>query len=82
MTKKWEELTEKFNAKSEDGRIFHILVYTTMIGATNMSNPNTPPIQGLKAARTSEGYPVCQTEEEDTFKILAPTGEIIVHRVR
>jgi hypothetical protein len=79
MPKEWEELTEEFNAKSPDGRVFHIRVYTKMIDATNMSNGDAPPIQGMKTARTSEGDH-CYDIDEDSLKIVEL--DLIVRRVR
>ena len=69
MSKKWEEQTDEFDAESEDGRRFRILVYTTMIDASSMSNPNAAPIEGLKRACTSDGQN-CNWIDDDTFEIV------------
>jgi len=69
MSKKWEELTEEFDVESEDGQRFHILVFTTMIDASSMSNPNAAPLQGLKRVCTSDGE-ACNRINDDTFEIV------------
>jgi len=69
MSKKWEEQTEEFRAVSEDGRLFHLLVFTTMIDASSMSNPNAAPLKGLKRVCTSDGQN-CNHIGDDTFEIV------------
>jgi hypothetical protein len=66
MSKNWEELTEEFCAVSEDGRLFHLLVFTTMTDASSMSNPNAAPLKGLKRVCTSDGQN-CSHVGDDTF---------------
>lgn len=68
MSKKWEELTDEFNAVSEDGQEFRLLVYTTMIDPSSMSNPNAAPLEGLKRICTSDGQN-CNRIDDDTFEI-------------
>lgn len=65
--KKWEELTDEFDAVSEDGGSFHILVYTTMI--RNSADPNAAPTEGLKRVCTSDGRN-CNRIDDDTFEIM------------
>ena len=69
MPKKWEELTDEFDATSEDGQRFHILIYTTMIGASSMSNPNAAPLHGLKRVCTADGQD-CNRIDDDTFEVV------------
>ena len=69
MSKKWEELTDQFDAESEDGQRFHILIYTTMIDANSTSNHNAAPLEGLKTARTSDGYH-CNYIDDDNWQIV------------
>lgn len=69
MSKKWEELTEEFSAVSEDGRLFRLLVFTTMIDASAMSKPNAAPLKGLKRVCTSDGQH-CNYVDDDTFEIV------------
>lgn len=69
MSRKWEKLTDEFDAESEDGQLFHVLVYTTMHDAHSMTNPNAVPLEGLKRACTSDGQH-CNTVDNDTFEIL------------
>jgi hypothetical protein len=73
MSAKWEEITDEFDAVSEDGEGYHILVYTTMIDVPQTrGNPNPKPLQGLKSARTTEGYG-CNRIDDDTWEIV-PLG--------
>lgn len=62
--------TDEFDAQSEDGRTFHILIYRDVINAGTLTNPNAT-IDGLKSARTTEGYH-CNfiDERESTFEIV------------
>lgn len=69
MLKKWKKLTEKFNAESEDGQQFHMLVFTTMIDVSSGSNPNAAPLEGLKMVCTSDGQD-CNRLDDDTFEIV------------
>ena len=69
MSEKWEELTDEFDAVSEDGQQFHMLVYTTMIDASSRSNPNAAPLAGLKRICTSDGQN-CNRIDDDTFEIV------------
>jgi hypothetical protein len=69
MSKKWDALTDEFDAVSEDGRRFRMLVYTTMIDARSMSNPNAAPLEGLKRVCTSDGDN-CNRVDDDTFEIV------------
>lgn len=69
MSRKWEELTDEFDTDSEDGQRFHILIYTTMIDASTLSNPSAAPLKGLKRACTSEGHN-CNRIDDDTFEIV------------
>jgi len=67
MAKKWEELTDEFDAASDDGQRFHMLVYTTMIDAGAMSQPNAVPL--LKRICTLDGQ-VCNRIDDSTFEIV------------
>lgn len=69
MSKKWRKLTDVFNARSDDGRIFRIYIFTTMIDARSWSDPNAPPVEEMKEARTSDGYP-CNQIDENTWEIV------------
>ena len=69
MPKKWEQLTGEFDAVSDDGQRFHMLVYTTMIDASSMSDPSAAPIEGLTRIRTSDGWN-CNRIDNDTFIIV------------
>ena len=69
MSEKWEDVTDEFDAVSEDGRQFHILVYTTMIDASSRSNPSAAPLKGLKSARTADGLN-CNHIDDKTFEIV------------
>ena len=69
MSGNWEELTDEFIAESDDGQQFHMLVYTTMIDARSSSNPNAPPLKGLKRICTSDGQN-CNRIDENTFEIV------------
>lgn len=65
-----EELTETFDAESEDGERFQIEVYTTMIDAGTLAEPNAPPLQGrLPTFRTSEGH-LCSKNDDGTLEIV------------
>jgi hypothetical protein len=79
MTKKWEELTDEFDAESEDGQRFHVIVYTTMIDTRNMREPNSPPCKGMKEARTAEGYH-CNYIDDKTFEIVELS--LIIKRIQ
>ena len=69
MSKKREELTDEFDAVSEHGEQFGMLVYTTMIDVSSMSTPNAAPLEGLKRICTSEGQN-CNRIDDDTFEIV------------
>ncbi len=69
MSKKWEELTNEFDAESEDGQCFRIQIYTTMIDSSSLSNPNAAPLKGLRTARTSDGYH-CNRIDDDNWEIV------------
>lgn len=69
MSKKWEELTDEFDAVSDDGQQFRMLVYTTMIDASSASNPNAAPLEGFKRICTSDGQN-CNRIDDDTFEIV------------
>jgi hypothetical protein len=69
MSRKREELTEEFDAVSEDGDLFHLLVFTEMIDDSTMSNPNAAPLRGLKRVCTSDGQD-CNHIGDDTFEIV------------
>lgn len=69
MSKKWEELTKEFDAVSEDGQQFHMLVYTTMIDASTKDDPQAAPIEGFKRTCTSYGQS-CNRIDDDTFEIV------------
>ena len=69
MSKNWEELTDEFDAVSEDGQQFRMLVYTTMIDVSSKSNPNAAPLEGLKRICTSDGQN-CNRIDDDTFEIV------------
>jgi len=69
MRKKWEELTDEFDAETEHGERFRILIFTTMIDASSMSNPTAPPVRGLKSARTSQGHH-CNRIDDDNWEIV------------
>ena len=64
-----EKLVDTIDAASEDGRQFRILVYRKLIDARSMSNPNAPPMEGLKRATTSDGHE-CNRIDDDTFLIV------------
>jgi hypothetical protein len=69
MAKRWRELTDEFDAISEDGQRFHVLVYTAMHDTHTMRDPNSPPCEGLKEARSTEGYH-CNYIDDETFEIV------------
>lgn len=69
MTKRGEKVTDEFDAESEDGQRFHIFVYTTMIDTQTMRDANSPPCEGMKEARTTEGYH-CNYIDDETFEIV------------
>ena len=69
MSKNWEELTDEFDAVSEDGQQFRMVVYTTMIDVSSMSNPNAAPLEDLKRICTSDGQN-CNQIDDDTFEIV------------
>jgi len=79
MSNKWEELTEQFAVQAEDGQQFHIEVYTTMIDASSMSNPNASPLEGLKTFRTTDGHN-CNRIDDDNYEIVN-LGCLKVHRI-
>ncbi len=80
MTKIGQELTDEFDAESEDGQRFHLLVYTDMIDAKSMSTPNAPPLEGFKDIRTSDGYP-CNCIDDDNYEIVKLGRLLKVRRV-
>ena len=65
MSKKWEELTEEFDAVSDDGQQFHMQVFTMMIDM----DMNAAPLRGLKRVCTSHGQS-CNGIDDDTFVII------------
>jgi hypothetical protein len=69
VAKKWEKLTDEFDAESEDGQRFHVLVYTTMIDTRTMRDATSPPCEGMKEALTTEGYH-CNYIDDNTFEIV------------
>jgi hypothetical protein len=69
MSKQWEEMTEEFRAVSEDGRLFNLMVFTTMIDVSSTSNPNAAPLKGFKRVCTSDGQD-CNHVDDDTFEIV------------
>ena len=69
MSGKWEELTDQFDALSETGDTYRLLVYTTMIDARTMSDPNAAPLRGLDTVRTTEGHH-CSRIDDDTWEIV------------
>ena len=66
MSKKWEKVTSEFDAISEDGQKFRLLVYTTMIE----TRPGEPPVKGLKCIRTSEGQ-LCNRIDNNTYEVVS-----------
>jgi len=69
MTRKKEKLIDRFIAASDDGRQFTISIYQTMLYERSLSGPSAPPIEGLKEARTSNGYH-CNFIDADRFEIV------------
>lgn len=78
MSKRWQELTDEFAAVSDDGREFRIVVYTTMLDNRTFDDPDAAPSEGLKSARTAEGY-ACNRIDDTTWKIVQL--DLIVRRV-
>ena len=60
--------TDEFEAHSEDGRRFFVTIYTDVINAGTLTDPNAT-IDGLKSARTSEGYH-CNFIDQNTWEIV------------
>lgn len=69
MSKEWEELTDEFDAVSDDGQQFHMLVYTTMTEVSSLSNQNAAPLKGFKRICTSDGQD-CNRIDNNTFEIV------------
>jgi hypothetical protein len=69
MSKQWEKKTEEFRAVSEDGRLFNLLVFTTMTDVSSMSNPNAASLKGPMRVCTSDGQN-CNYVGDDTFEIV------------
>ncbi len=69
MSKKTQEPIDEFDAQSEDGQRFRILIERTIIDTTSLTNPNAVPLKGLRTARTSEGYH-CNRIDDDNWKIV------------
>ena len=65
----WEEITDEFDAVSEDGQSFRVVIYTTMIDASSPDNPNAEPIEGMKRYCTTNGQE-CSRIDGDTFEIV------------
>lgn len=74
-----KKLMDEFDAVSEDGKHFHILVYVKEIDVRSMDKGNEAPLEGLKEVVTSEGYR-CNFIDDNTFEIV-PLG-IKVKRIR
>ena len=71
--------TDEFDVVSEDGRQFHVNVYTTMVDVSTMREPNAPPVPGMKSALTDEGYH-CNRIDDDNWEIVS-LGPLKVSRV-
>jgi len=63
-----EVLTDEFDAESEDGRRFHILIYTEMLDASSKTSAGYKP--GRKRICTSDGHH-CNHIDDDMFEIVA-----------
>ncbi len=81
MSRQWQEVVDDFDAVSEDGQKFHIVVLQTMIDAGHQLRSNPPPRRGLKSARTTDGY-ACNYVDDEAYEVLAPLGEVRVKRLR
>ncbi len=78
MDRKWEELTDEFDAEAGDGTRVHILVYTKKIDARGMGGkPDI--LEGLKRAVTTDGQE-CNHIDDDTFEIVE--SGVRVQRIR
>ena len=67
---RWAETTDEFDAISEDGQTFRIVVSMTMIDNTSSGNPNAKPLEGrLKRYCTSDGQD-CERIDDDTFEVV------------
>jgi len=69
IMKSHEELTDEFNAVSDDGQQFHMVELTTLIDTSSLSNPSGTLIKGLKRICTSDGK-VCNAIDKNTFIIV------------
>lgn len=70
MTKQWEEITDEFDAQSENGQIYRVVVSTTMIDVRSAANRNAVPTEGrLKTYRTSDGHH-CNRIDDNTYQIV------------
>ena len=69
MAKRWKKLTDEFNAEAENGKIYHLRIYTTFMDARSLSDPAAMPVEGLKEVRTIEGYH-CNHIDSETWEIV------------
>lgn len=70
MPRKWEELTDSFNAVSDDGTQYQLHEFTTMQDVTTFDSEGREAMATLKSYRTSEGLH-CNVVDDQTFEIVA-----------
>ena len=72
MSRQWEELTDQFDALSEDRqRHYGLLVYSTMQDVTSLgSNEAETLATGVKRICTKQGH-ACNRIDDQTFEIVA-----------
>lgn len=72
-----EVKTDEFDTESEDGRRFHIIIYTEMLDSSSKNGLGATP--GRKRICTSDGYH-CNLIDDNTFEIVN-LGGLQVKRV-
>ena len=71
MSRRRQELTDEFDLEAEDGRVFHVLEYTTILESPCLGTVKAPPVKGLKDLITSEGYHCnCVDADPEVFEIV------------
>lgn len=70
-----ERQIDRFDAKTDDGRVFSVVVYQEFIDATSIGDKARKWIPGMKRITLSDGSPVNYIDA-NTFKVFG-TDEII-----
>lgn len=78
-TKTGKKRIDEFDAVADNGDMYHIIIFQTVIDAGSFQNP-LESIEGLKQAMTSSGLH-CNFIDENTFEVLGRSGPIRVMRL-